>query len=162
MVVMSGLVSLAEASVRTVEGADVASGTLRVGVDICQVADVAESVRCFGDRYRRRIYTDGELDYCSARPALEAERLAARFAAKEATLKVLRPSGWWPDWRSIEVRRHADGWCELHLTGDAAALAAQGGIAALSVSLTHEGPMAAAVVVAQLDPSRDNAIGRSR
>jgi len=136
--------------------------TLQVGVDLCSVADVAESIRLFGDRYRRRVYTDGELGYCSAVPALEAQRLAARFAAKEATLKVLQPAGWWPDWRTIDVRRHADGWCELHLTGAAAGLAVERGIAALSVSLTHEGGLAAAVVVAQLDRPRLRRVRRSR
>ena len=35
---------------------------------------------------------------------------AARFAAKEATIKVLRPVGHQPDWRSVEVRRDAGGW----------------------------------------------------
>ena len=162
MVVMWGPVSPAPSGVRGVVGLELLPATVRVGVDICLVADVADSVRCFGDRYRRRIYTDGELEYCSAQPTLEAERLAARFAAKEATLKVLRPNGWWPEWRAIEVRRHPDGWCELHLTGAAATLARERDIAALSVSLTHEGPLAAAVVVAQLHPSRLSAAGRSR
>jgi hypothetical protein len=48
----------------------------------------------------------------------------------------------------MEVRRHADGWCTIALTGHAAALANQAGIGELAVSLTHEGDVAAAVVVA--------------
>ena len=78
---------------------------------------------------------------------VRAASLAARFAAKEATIKVLRPEGHQPDWRSVEVRRDPNGWCTLALTGHAAALAEQAGIADLAVSLTHEGDVAAAVVV---------------
>ena len=48
----------------------------------------------------------------------------------------------------MEVRRHADGWCTIALTGHAAALADRAGIGELAVSLTHEGDVAAAVVVA--------------
>jgi len=159
---MSSPACLVSSGVRRFVGTDLLPTTVQVGVDICAVADVAESLREFGDRYRRRVYTDGELEYCSAQPALEPQRLAARFAAKEATVKVLRPRGWWPDWRTIDVRRHADGWCELQLTGAAASLAAERGIVALSVSLTHEGPLAAAVVMAQLDGPWLSGVGRSR
>ena len=57
----------------------------RVGCDLASTAEVRESVATFGQRYLRRIYTDAELVACQGRP----ERLAARFAAKEACAKVL-------------------------------------------------------------------------
>lgn len=128
---------------------------VRVGVDLVPVMDVAESVHRFGDRYLERIFTPHEVDCCrrvdarTHRPTAgySFESLAARFAAKEATLKVLRPSGWRPDWRSIEVRRASGGWCEIHLSGQAATLAADAGIEELEVSLTHESMVAVAVVV---------------
>ena len=122
--------------------------SIRVGTDLCSVDEVAESVATFGDRYLQRVYTDDELEYCGRDPARSAERLAARFAAKEATLKVLRPIDARPEWRSIEVRRDPSGWCELSLTGSAAALAREAGITSLAVSLRHEGGLANAVVVA--------------
>jgi holo-[acyl-carrier protein] synthase len=121
---------------------------IRVGADVVAVHQVAESVETFGDRYLSRVYTAHELDSSTGAPAVRAASLAARFAAKEATIKVLRPAGHQPDWRSIEVRRHSEGWCTMALTGHAAALADQAGVADLAVSLTHEGDVAAAVVVA--------------
>ena len=57
-----------------------------------------------------------------------AAGLAARFAAKEAAIKALRPAGPQPDWRSIEVRRDPEGWCDMHLTGEAARLAEIAGV----------------------------------
>jgi holo-[acyl-carrier protein] synthase len=131
-----------------------ASSSLRVGVDLVSVADMAESVERFGDRYVYRIFTPHEVACCrsdlpSGRscPGYSFESMAARFAAKEATVKVLRPVGPRPEWRSIEVHRAAGGWCEIRLSGRAATMAAEVGIDDLAVSLTHEASMAAAVVV---------------
>ena len=127
---------------------------IRVGIDLCSVQDVAESVATFGDRYLQRVYTEDELEYCRRDPARSAERLAARFAAKEAAVKVLRPTDARPDWRSIEVRRDPGGWCELFLTGTAASLAEAASITSLSVSLSHDAGLANAVVVATLRDER--------
>jgi len=121
---------------------------IRVGTDVVAVRQVADSVARFGARYLQRVYTEHEISSCTGSPPVRAAGLAARFAAKEATIKVLRPVGHQPDWRSVEVRRDSRGWCTMALSGHAAALADQAGIADLAVSLTHEGDVAAAVVVA--------------
>jgi holo-[acyl-carrier protein] synthase len=138
------------------------SGTaIRVGSDVLSVQHVAESVARFGDRYLQRVYTEHEICSATGSPPERAARLAARFAAKEATIKVLRPVGHQPDWRSIEVRRHAEGWCTMALSGHAAALAEQAGITDLAVSLTHEADVAAAVVVALCDRTEKSENGGS-
>jgi holo-[acyl-carrier protein] synthase len=121
---------------------------MRVGTDLVKVDDVAASVARFGERYTGRVYTPHELSCCQGPPSVMAAGLAARFAAKEATIKVLRPVEHQPDWRSIEVRRAEGGWCDLRLTDEAARLADAQGISNLAVSMTHEAGMAAAVVVA--------------
>jgi len=111
------------------------------------VDQVADSIACFGDRYVRRVYTEHEIESCEGPPSVVSAGLAARFAAKEATLKVLRPRRHRPEWRAIEVRRHQDGSCSMALSGYAAELAAQAGLGELAVSLTHEDGIAGAVVV---------------
>jgi holo-[acyl-carrier protein] synthase len=138
------------------------SGTsIRVGADLVMVDHVADSIACFGDRYLRRVYTDHEIDSCGGAPSVASAGLAARFAAKEAALKVLRPTGYRPQWRSIEVRRHDGGWCTMSLSGYAAELATQAGLGELAVSLTHEEGIAGAVVVAlcQDDPGPEDHVG---
>lgn len=127
------------------------STTVRVGADLMRVRDVADSVTRFGGRYTSRVYTPHELASCGGAVEPAAEGLAARFAAKEAMVKVLRPQEHQPDWRSIEVFQHGPGWCSLQLTGTAATLAAEAGIRSLAVSLSHEAGMACAVVVALCD-----------
>jgi holo-[acyl-carrier protein] synthase len=120
-------------------------GRIRVGVDLVRVSRIAESLQLFGERFMRRLFTADEIAYATAVPALTPERLAARFAAKEAARKALcAPDG--IGWRQIEVRRTPSGACDLVLH-DAAARAAGTGMTA--VSLSHEGDYATAVVIIQ-------------
>ena len=129
--------------------APAAAGQLgvRVGVDLMAVRDVEDAVARLGERYLTRLFTEHERA-CSEGPAgVVPESLAARFAAKEAVLKVLRPSGSRPEWRDIEVRRNADGSCDVELHGAAADLAAARGVDQVSLSLSHEAGIAVAVAV---------------
>jgi holo-[acyl-carrier protein] synthase len=125
---------------------------LRVGIDLISVDSVQDALETHADRYLERVYTDREIADCSSGGELSAERLAARFAAKEATMKALRIRDEAVPWLSIEVRRDAAGWVELRLDGAAAALAEEAGIDDLAVSLTHENGFASAVVVAETRP----------
>lgn len=123
---------------------------VRVGVDLVAVASVREALDRHADRYLERIFTPQEIDDSRSSGGLDVERLAARFAAKEAMLKVLRPHETPVPWQTIGVCRRPGGWVELELDGAAARLAAEAGIVDLALSLTHEGPLACAVVVAEL------------
>jgi holo-[acyl-carrier protein] synthase len=120
------------------------STRVRVGIDLVQVSRIADSIAQFGDRFVRRVFTDDEIAYARASPAATAERLAARFAAKEAVKKALELDG--VGWRDVEVRRRASGACELALRGPAQAAAEAIG-AELALSMSHEGDYATAVVV---------------
>jgi holo-[acyl-carrier protein] synthase len=122
--------------------------SLRVGIDLVGVRTVREALAEHGERYLRRVYTDGEIADCGGLEQPDPLRLAARFAAKEAALKALRVGDAAVPWTAIEVVRGAGGAPELALHGAAAELAARAGIGELAVSLTHEGEHAAAVVVA--------------
>lgn len=103
----------------------------------------------FGDRFGRRLLTDAEFEFVRSAPALRMQRLGARFAAKEATLKALRLANVGVSWKSIEVVTTDDGACALALSGAPRAAAEAMGVEALSLSLTHEGDYAMAIVVGQ-------------
>lgn len=128
--------------------------TLQVGIDLVRVSRMAESLALFGDRFMRRVFSDDEIAYATAAPALTAERLAARFAAKEAAVKALRVVERGVAWRDIEVRRTATGACELALSGAVGDLATSLGAEEFAVSLTHEGDFAAAIVVTHVRRNR--------
>jgi holo-[acyl-carrier protein] synthase len=134
-----------------------------VGIDLVQVSRVEASLARFGDRFLRRVFTEGEIAYARAAPNATAERLAARFAAKEATIKALdlaeRNVG--IGWRQIEVLREDSGKCRLILHGAARVAADDAGVAELSLSMTHEGDYSAAVVLA-LSEARNNETHRKK
>jgi holo-[acyl-carrier protein] synthase len=119
-----------------------------VGIDLVSIPDVSESIARFGRAYLDRVFTPRELDDCAGNVDQLASRLAARFAAKEAATKVLRPVDQGLGWRSIEIQRAAEGWTELALYGEADALARSQGLSTFAVSISHEGAYATAVVVA--------------
>ena len=116
-------------------------------MDIVDVADVAESVVRFGDRYLQRVFTPQEVAACAN--GANTRRLAAHFAAKEATLKTLLDDSRGVGWRSVEIRLPVHGDAAVELSGAAAAIARSRGIVAFSVSVSATRRHAAAVVVAE-------------
>lgn len=122
---------------------------LRVGIDLVSVAEVAETLRGeHREHYLERIYTEREVDACRGPSGrIEPERIAARFAAKEAAIKALPGAGEEVRLTQIEVVAEESGQVELELTGRAAELLAEAGASEAAVSLTHEGGFAAATVV---------------
>ena len=118
-----------------------------VGIDLTAVDRMERALGRHGDRFEKRVFTVEECAYCRAR-ARPAEHFAARFAAKEATLKALGvPEGL--SWHEMEVAFAPSGRPELILRGVAARAAGERGVARLHLSLTHDGGQAAAVVVAE-------------
>ena len=75
------------------------------GVDIAEVERIQAAVERFGDRFLRRVFTPAEVRYCMAKPN-SAERLAARFAAKEAGMKAIGTGlRYGVTWQDVEVVR---------------------------------------------------------
>jgi holo-[acyl-carrier protein] synthase len=125
-----------------------ASQRLRVGIDTVQISAIRSSLASFGERFERRLFTDQERAAAHAGGADPAERLAARFAAKEAAIKAFGLSEVGVNWRQIEVLREPDGHPRLALHGRAADCARAHGDFEAVVSLSHDGDQACAIVVA--------------
>lgn len=124
-----------------------------LGFDLAQVSAIDDSLRLFGERFAQRLFTRHELDYAGSGHGMRAQRLAARFAAKEAVIKALGLSEAGVNWRDIEVVKLSGGDCSISLHGRVAQLAAAMGARQFSLSLSHEGDYAGAVVTASFDPS---------
>jgi holo-[acyl-carrier protein] synthase len=119
---------------------------LGVGVDIIDVERIQSALDNprTGERFRARVFTDGEVAYC-ARRRNAAESFAARFAAKEAMMKAL---GGAYGWREIEVIR-GKGAPTLRLHGRAQQHATALGIERIHLSLSHTATLAIAYVIAE-------------
>ena len=96
-----------------------------------------------------RLFTDQELAYAGAAKD-PTQRLAVRFAAKEAVMKSLGVGMGEVSFTDIEVVRDASsGTPSLRLAGRAASLAAEQLVAGWRLSLTHTDQVAIAVVAAE-------------
>ena len=120
---------------------------LGLGTDICRIDRIERYLERFGERFTRRCFTAGEIEYC-ARYLNGAEQYAARIAAKEAASKALG-TGWRQGvhWKNFEVASLASGKPILRVHGRAAELAAQMGVRHINISLTHDAGVAVAVVI---------------
>jgi holo-[acyl-carrier protein] synthase len=124
-------------------------GIVGVGID---VVDVPRFEIVLGRRPRivERLFTEGEQHDARGK----AERLAARFAAKEAVMKSLSVGAGSVPWKSIEVKRAPSGAPSVMLHGAAAELAKARGADEFHISLTHTAMTAAAFVVASAKEPR--------
>src|SRR5277367_945275 len=123
---------------------------LGVGTDLMETKRIEVSIDRYGDRFLERIFTAGEIAYCSRKKKNAAESFAARFAAKEAGAKALGTGiSRGVSWKEFEVRREASGRPSLHLSGRAAELAEAMGVKRIQLSLTHSRDLAMAVVVTE-------------
>lgn len=122
---------------------------VRAGIDTVLVERFERLLLLRGAALTGRVFTPHEIATCAGSPA----RLAARLAAKEAAAKALGTGIGLVAWRDLEVRTDDDGAPALVLHGPAAGLARRRGLTDWSVSLTHTGGHAVAVVVATGGPS---------
>ena len=118
-----------------------------IGIDATDISRISNAIERYGDRFLHRVFTDGEIAYCTRRRN-PVPHLAARFAAKEAAVKALgAPAGY--RFHDCEVVAAADGRPSLRVTGVLADAAGALGVRAWHVSLTHDAGIAAAIVVAE-------------
>jgi len=116
-----------------------------IGVDLLERQRVTETYARFGERFLVRVFTPRELEQAGWR----IERLAGRFAAKEACAKALGTGiGAGAAWREIEIVRLAGGKPRIVLHGRAAARAQTLGLSAFDVSISDTTEHVLAVVVA--------------
>lgn len=125
------------------------------GVDLVEVPRIEHAVTRWGERFLQRVFTPTERAACQTRMT----SLAARWAAKEATAKMLGVGLRGLGGASRQTDRDAVAWTEIEITNDdhgrplltlygrAAARAAALGIFSWSVSLSHTGTLAIASVV---------------
>lgn len=118
---------------------------IRCGIDLIETRRIADGIDRFGERFLNRFFTPGEREDCKDAP----QRLAARFAAKEAVSKALGTGIGVVRWHEIEIRgNNPQGRPTLTLHGEAERVAASLGLTEWDISLTHLAEYASAVAVA--------------
>lgn len=119
-----------------------------IGIDVVEVERIARALRDGGEKFKARVFTAAECEYCEAQARPE-EHYAARFAAKEAVAKAFGTGiGGNLSLLDMEITRDAAGAPRLLLGGDGAAFAGRHGIVEVMISLSHTRVFAAANAVA--------------
>ena len=123
------------------------------GIDLVDFPRIEEMVQQHGERFLNRIFTAAEQAYSQANKN-RMEKLAGRFAAKEAVLKLIG-TGWRGKiaWTDIEIVNNPMGQPEVTLTGEVEKIADRLGIKHISVSITHTANFAIASAVAVAEKS---------
>lgn len=120
----------------------------KIGSDICSIKRVEDVYQRFGSRFLDRILTADEKKYVLSRPKDFLARVAARFAAKEATSKALGTGFIGIGWKDIEVVRLASGAPTIELHGKAEQRAKAIGLTCFELTMSHEKEYAIAFVLA--------------
>jgi len=115
------------------------------GVDIIEIARIRRIVERWGNRFLHRIYTEPELRICRTKP----DRLASRFAGKEAVMKALGTGVRGISWREIEILAEPSGKPVVNLYGKAQATAKSLGLDGLDISLSDSKEHSIAFVIGE-------------
>jgi holo-[acyl-carrier protein] synthase len=118
------------------------------GIDLVDFPRIEEMIKRHGGRFLNKVFTAAEQAYAEANKNV-TEKLAGRFAAKEAVLKLLG-TGWRGKiaWTDIEIINNPVGQPEVKLSGEVKKIADKLGIKHISVSITHTANFAIASAVA--------------
>ena len=118
-----------------------------IGIDLVEVDRVENSVKKFGDRFLRRVFTDHEIDYCQSK-INSFQYFSVRFAAKEALLKAIGTGlRGGISWQEIEIVHDKLGKPSLLCQGRCGEVLHQLGAEKPILSLSHTGNYGIAVVI---------------
>ncbi|NLM97751.1 MAG: holo-ACP synthase [Halanaerobiaceae bacterium] len=120
-----------------------------LGVDLVDIKRIEELINKRGQAFLEKVFTLREIEYCESKAA-RYQHYAARFAAKEAVVKMLAGAEG-IGWKDIEVLKAGNGKPELVLSGQARKAADRLGIKRLHLSISHEKELAIAQVIGEDD-----------
>ena len=120
-----------------------------IGIDLVDIDRIISVLDRFPNRFRERVLTEAEARYCGTK----VDRIAGRWAAKEAISKVLGLGVRGVGWREIEILPNWAGAPQVRLHARAAARAAKLDLEDVTVSISHERKMATAVAIAHVRDS---------
>lgn len=120
---------------------------IKIGTDICQIDRIQSAYKKYGEGFLKRILTENEIKYVTSNKNNFLNRLAGRFAAKEAASKVLGTGLRGVYFKEIEILREPSGAPKIILYKRAKQKAKEKGLINFEVSISHERGFAIAIVV---------------
>jgi holo-[acyl-carrier protein] synthase len=130
-----------------------------IGIDLVDCGRIQNSIDRFGERFLKRVFTDGEIAYSNSMK-FPARHFAARFAAKEALSKAFGTGiGKSMAWRDLDVRKKESGEPYVVLSGGAERMANEREVGRVWISLSHTEQSGMATIILEAFDVEDQ--GRS-
>ena len=129
--------------------------TIKIGTDLCDPKRIEKILRRYGKKFIARILTTEEQNYLEfdfnqkkLKPSIN-DRIAARYAAKEAVAKALGTGiGKEVSFQDILILKHENSSAPyIKLVNNAAKIAEGLGLNEWDISISHEKNMSIAVVI---------------
>ncbi len=124
-----------------------------LGNDICEIERIEKLFNKYGKKFLQKTFCENEISYCLSNPKHIAQRLAVRFATKEAVSKALgvgiNKIGWNKgiNWKDVEIIRGINGSITIKLFNKAAEIEKKLGINNWAVSVSHSKKDAISTVI---------------
>lgn len=94
---------------------------IKCGIDIIEISRIKESIENDNqEKFKNRVFTQKEIEYCENRKKQKYQHYAARFAVKEAVFKALSekiPDKYAIEWKNIETINDSNGRPQINLIG---------------------------------------------
>ena len=129
------------------KGKKISVPRIKIGTDICQINRVQSVYKKYGKRFVKRVLTENEIKYIASNKKHLISRLAGRYAAKEATSKVLGTGLRGVYFKEIEILREPNGAPKIVLHKRAKLKAKEKGLDCFEISISHERDFAIAIVI---------------
>ena len=87
------------------------------GTDIIEIERIQHSIEEIGEKFKERVYTKKEIEYCESKKNQKYQHYAARFAAKEAVFKAIShelENKYQTEWKNIEIINDKNGRPEVN------------------------------------------------
>ena len=90
------------------------------GTDIVEIDRIKNDIDNLGEKFKTKIFTKKEIDYCESKKTQKYQHYAARFAAKEAVFKAISnvlENKYSVAWKDIEITSNKQNKPEVNLSG---------------------------------------------
>lgn len=91
---------------------------IKTGIDIIEVKRIKDAIESSNGVFTNKIFTLKEIEYCNSKKVNKYQHFAARFAAKEATIKALSDlleNKYEINWKEIEIINKENGKPEIFI-----------------------------------------------